>query len=516
MANYIPHDFNQNRFISISYADQLLEGTFEHTLWHIVHECLDFSAFDSRYKNDRGGRAAYNPAILFTVVIYGYYRGINSSRRLEAACRENVIFKALSCDSEPHFTTLADFISSTSDEIETLFSQVLLLCDQEGLLGKETFAIDGCKMSSNASKECSGTFDELEKKYKKLNKMANKLINQHKQADTKEAKQGCESLSDKHRNKVECLKAQARRIKEFLNTNEPRIGATGKEVQSNVTDNESAKMGGPKGTHQGYNGLAVADSKHQIVIATDTVGSVSEHEHLLPMIEAVQKRLSTMHTDEKVIKKALFLADTGFNKTSNMEQLFERGINAIVPDNKYRQRDPQFDNYERFKKTKNGKLRKVKAKQFSKEQFIYSEKEKTCICPNGETLWIKGERFLRDGKYRIAFQAPLNACRQCPLQTRCMKKPVKENGRQVEYALDEPGNHNAMDLMKALIDSPEGKTEYSERLGIIEPVFGNVRGAKKLREFTLRGRKKVSGQWKLYCLVHNMEKLIKYGILEKD
>jgi hypothetical protein len=97
-----------------------------------------------------------------------------------------------------------------------------------------------------------------------------------------------------------------------------------------------------------------------------------------------------------------------------------------------------------------------------------------------------------------------------------MKKPVKENGRQVEYALDEPGNHNAMDLMKALIDSPEGKAEYSERLGIIEPVFGNVRGAKKLREFTLRGRKKVSGQWKLYCLVHNMEKLIKYGILGKD
>ncbi len=92
MPNFIHNDFNQNRLVSISYCEQLLPDTFEHTLWHIVHECLDFSAFSKRYKNDRGGRAAYDPAILFTVVVFGYYRGINTSRRLARACRENVIF----------------------------------------------------------------------------------------------------------------------------------------------------------------------------------------------------------------------------------------------------------------------------------------------------------------------------------------------------------------------------------------------------------------------------------------
>ncbi|GAA3916767.1 hypothetical protein GCM10022277_09460 [Litoribacillus peritrichatus] len=67
----------------------------------------------------------------------------------------------MSCDSVPHFTTIANFVSSHVEEVAALFEQVLLVCDQQGLLGKELFAIDGCKMASDASKEHSGTFKEL-------------------------------------------------------------------------------------------------------------------------------------------------------------------------------------------------------------------------------------------------------------------------------------------------------------------------------------------------------------------
>jgi len=514
MPNFIPHDFNQDRFISISYEKQLPPGSFENILWHIVHECLDFSGFNKRYKNDHGGRAAYNPAILFTVVIYGYYKGINTSRRIADACRDNVIFKALSCDSEPHFTTIADFISSTTEEITELFSQVLLLCDQEGLLGKEVFAIDGCRMSSNAAKDSSGTFEELEKKYKKLNKIARGLVKKHQCDDTDDKVDSNDDRRESEINKINRLKHQANRIKTFLKENEPRIGARGQEVQSNVTDNESAKMGGSKGTDQGYNGLAAADSKHQIVIATETVGSVSEHGYLLPMIDAVRDSLKDLGTDSADIDDALFLADTGFSKLQNMIEIFNRGIKAVVPDNKYRQRDPIFENYERYKKTKNGKKRTLKPLKFDKSLFTYSENNKTCICPNGESLWIKNERIEVKEKSYIVFQAPLKACRNCPLQEQCMQSPVKLMGRQVRFSYSDSENKSAMDLMKAIIDSPEGKEKYSQRMGIIEPVFGNLRGAKKLREFTLRGSKKVNGQWKLYCMMHNLEKLIKYGGLQ--
>lgn len=65
--------------------------------------------------------------------------------------------------------------------------------------------------------------------------------------------------------------------------------------------------------------------------------------------------------------------------------------------------------------------------------------------------------------------------------------------------------------MKRRIDSPEGRRLYARRIAIVEPVFANLRHNKRLDRFTLRGREKVDTQWKLYCLVHNIEKLAKHG-----
>lgn len=86
---------------------------------------------------------------------------------MQWCCETNIIFKALSCATVPHFTTLASFVSRHADEIEALFEQVLLVCHEQGLLGNELFAIDGCKMSSDASKELSGTFKEQGEKREK-------------------------------------------------------------------------------------------------------------------------------------------------------------------------------------------------------------------------------------------------------------------------------------------------------------------------------------------------------------
>lgn len=73
-----------------------------------------------------------------------------------------------------------------------------------------------------------------------------------------------------------------------------------------------------------------------------------------------------------------------------------------------------------------------------------------------------------------------------------------------------------LDKMKRKIDSDVGRFEYSRRLGLIEPVFGNIRNTKRLNRFTLRGRRKVNAQWQMFCLVHNIEKLQRYGRLEEQ
>lgn len=91
--------------------------------------------------------------LLLKIVLLAYSKGITSSRKIEQLCRENIIFMAISANHQPHFTTIADFISSSSEAISQLFLQVLLICDSQGLIGKEMFAVDGCKISKNASKE---------------------------------------------------------------------------------------------------------------------------------------------------------------------------------------------------------------------------------------------------------------------------------------------------------------------------------------------------------------------------
>lgn len=163
MPKFINYNYDQLKMLAVSYDKQVLPGTFESSLMYLIDEKLDLTIFHTRYKNDDNGRPAYDPAILLKIVLLAYSRGITSSRQMERLCRENVLFIAISADSQPNFTTLAEFISSSKREIAQLFGQVLLICDAEGLIGKEMFAIDGCKLPSNASKEWSGTHDRLKK-----------------------------------------------------------------------------------------------------------------------------------------------------------------------------------------------------------------------------------------------------------------------------------------------------------------------------------------------------------------
>ena len=107
MARYKHYDFNQTKMIPLRFADQIQLGTFEYTLSHVVDNDLDMSLFESRYRNDYSGALAYDPAILLKIVLFAYSRGITSSRKIAQACKENVLFMALSADSQPHHSTIA-------------------------------------------------------------------------------------------------------------------------------------------------------------------------------------------------------------------------------------------------------------------------------------------------------------------------------------------------------------------------------------------------------------------------
>jgi len=517
MPRFIPYDYNQSSMVVINYEDQLVPGTFEYAIHFLIDNKLDLSIFHPRIHNDKTGRPAYDPAILLKIILFAYSRGITSSREIEWQCRNNIIFKALSCDSVPHFTTIADFVSGYPEEIGKLFEQVLLVCDEQGLLGHELFAIDGCKMPSNAAKEWSGTFKELEQKRDKIKRQIKHHMAEHRKLDKHDSRH--DEHRQRHAQAIDTLNAAHERIDEFLQHNEPRMGngKIKKEVKSNITDNESAKMTTSKGTIQGYNGLAAVDNKHQVIIDAQAFGEGQEHHTLQPILESVEATYQQLGiTSELFATDIVVTADTGFANEANMQYLHQNQINAYIPDNRFRSRDPKFQD-QKDKYGKRHQAGKQKAEGcIPASEFDFDPINETCICPAGKSLSLRRIGEDESGNQKAFFEGRLLQCRHCEIKARCMKNPQsadhrKGNGRQVSFILERKSGVTYTDWMKQRVDSSKGKAIYGQRMSTVEPVFGNIGTNKGLRRFSLRGRDKVQGQWRLYCLVHNIEKIRNYG-----
>jgi transposase len=288
--------------IPLHFRDQILSGTFEYALNYIVDNELDLKVFAPRFANDNTGAPAFDPAILLKIILYAYSRGITSSRRIAECCEDNIIFKALSCDTKPHFTTIANFISTMDKEISSLFRDVLLICTDMNLVGKTMFAIDGCKMPSYASKEWSGTTKDFEKKKEKIEKAIAHIMNRHRTDDGNE--QLPKNMEQEEKRHLEKLQRKSKKIQRWLERNKDKIGKAGQAIKSNITDNESAKMKTSRGVIQGYNGVAVVDSKHQVIVNAEAFGKGQEQELLKPIIEGTQENFKAIESKEDILKKS--------------------------------------------------------------------------------------------------------------------------------------------------------------------------------------------------------------------
>jgi transposase len=510
VSNYLDDNLNQTVLIDINYLDVLGENTFEYCLYTLLTHTLDLSEFENRYKNKKVGRKAYPPALLLRVIFYAYYRGMTSSRSIERSCKTDLKFMALAAGKTPHFTTIADFVSSNCDEMKALFHKVLMICCQSGLVGKKHFAIDGCKLPTDASKQWSGTHSQLKKKSDKLRQSAQNIIDRHLLNDGKSG----DGDNPKERQTVETLLKNAEKIDAFLAENDKRLGSGKRknEVQSNITDNESCKMTTSKGTIQGVNCQTAADESHQIIVASEVYGVGPDQSLLQPMVENIRESLGV----DVLGSGALLTADTGYSSEENMKYLYEENIDAVVPDTLHRQRDPRIAGSESVAKHKKHRqlTRNDQAKNTAKipaSEFCFNEDALSCVCPGGYEMMYHGDHFEINNKKYHRFKSMLKNCRACPLQSECMKRPLKEHGRQVSFVVKGEENKNYLDLMKQKVDSERGRKDYARRMWTIEPVFGNITSNKGINKLTLRGKAKLSCQWTMCCIMHNIEKLWRYG-----
>jgi hypothetical protein len=298
-------------------------------------------------------------------------------------------------------------------------------------------------------------------------------------------------------------------MRDWLATHsEDRRGPKGTLRKSNRTDNESAKMATGKGVIQGYTGVAAVDGAHQIIVEAQAHGTGSEQELLMPVVEALHPFLAA-HT--------VITADAGYHSEAHLRALAQMKVDALIADHDLRKRDERFATQGRYQDAPDplyDKSPQVPPPSiFPPSAFTYDPEARTCICPAGKSLYRKGRNLVTNGFIAEHFRGAKRDCVGCALRAQCLRTPETTTVRNVAFfrgrAAPAPETHTAR--MKAKIDTPAGRAQYAQRFGAVEPVFGNLCYTKGLARFTLRGRTKVDGQWKLFCLVKNIEKLAHHG-----
>lgn len=512
MARYKPADYAQGQFIPISFEKQILPGSFEYALNYVVDNKLDFSVLDGTHTNDAAGAPAYNPRVMLKIVLFAYSRGVVSSREIEAACEQNVIMMALSANTRPHFTTIAQFVRDLGPVMMDFFVDVLLYCDELDLIGKEMFAIDGCKFPSNASKEWSGTREDFEKKRQKFRATIDRHVAKHRMMDKNGLPEAVPGMRAREEKAIAVLKEKTAKIDAWLRENpEDKKGAAGKPVKSSMTDRDSAKMASSHGVIQGYNGVAAVDAKHQVIIGAEAFGSANEAAILGPMTEQVRDIFKKLG-EKNIYKTAKICADSGFHTEESMKTLFEKKIDGYVPDKLFRRRDSAFQTAPRHRSFKAliGRARAEK-KFFSADEFVFNPENGKLTCPAGKELYTKDRNFKTANGYRgTQYMAKKTDCRVCEIRSRCLRKDhspartvFKIEGRWQEETFSKK--------MIRKLESEAGRFLYGMRMGIVEPVFANFRHMIGLDRFTLRGEAKVNTQWRLFSVVHNIHKVQRFG-----
>ena len=282
-------------------------------------------------------------------------------------------------------------------------------------------------------------------------------------------------------------------------------------MQSNITDNESARIKGPHGYIQGYNGIAVADSGNQVIVAAEAIGSGAESGCLPEMLDNLEANMQMVTGKKQPLKKSLVLGDTGYFSEDNLQEAKKRNIEVLIPDPQFRKRDPGFDGREKYKDTN------VK-KYFGIDDFKYNKKEDSYICPAGKTLPYKcGIEFKTRGTRGKQYRSKKSVCSVCQLKGQCINRKEGKGEFRSLFIAEQRYDENLSEKMRKKIDNPAYRELYSRRMQIIEPVFANMAYCKGMDRFTLRTRKKVNIQWLLFTIVHNMWKCVKplslqYGI----
>jgi transposase len=278
---------------------------------HRAVDRLDLSGFEAGYVEE--GRAAYHPALLLKVWLYGYVLGITSSRRLEQRVKEDLAFRYLAGGAAPDHWTLNDFRRRHGRALNDVFTQIVEIARSLGLGRLGHVAIDSTRIAANASRDRTETKKALRAERARIRRWIRRWQKQCDASDPNEV--------PGQRIEPERMAALEERLKQIPRRLE-RLRKEGREKIS-VTDPESRFLHDRKGFTLGYT-ATVAVSEDHFILEQKVTQATTDNLTLVPTVEAVERRCR--ERPQKVS------ADSGFFKLEAIRELAQRGIDAYVPD----------------------------------------------------------------------------------------------------------------------------------------------------------------------------------------
>lgn len=449
--NLIECNREQMFLMPVSLKDWLSEG---HLAWFVLDAVatVDLSEFYLKYRSDGRGRAAYDPRMMVSLLLYAYCLGMRSSRQIERACEVDVAFRVIAGNQKPDYSTVCRFRAENEEGLGRLFTEVLRLCAEAGLVKAGVVALDGTKIKANASLAANRTPEHIEEEVRKIlaearekDEEEDRLFGESSRGDEipeglrdrsnrlARLKECSERLAMEKEEKVQCQaeKIERRQLEEASAGHRKRgrqptetaeILKEAEKAKANVTEPDSRIMKTRKGYIQGYNAQAVVD-RGQIILAANVTQEPNDVHQLHPMTEQAQQELRSVGVQEEIKSE---LADAGYWSESNV----------------------------------------VKSSSTDLEFLIATTKD-----------WK---------------------------QRKAMREQEAPRGRI-------PKDLSSRDRMERKLSTKRGKRLYKLRSQTVEPVFGQIK-TRGCDTFMRHGIQAVRSEWRLICATHNLLKLFRCAV----
>jgi transposase len=339
-------DIDQLVLLPPSVHELVPAGHLAHFVRDLVRESLDVSAILKPYTEDRGF-PPYDPTMMTALLLYAYSQGLYASRRIAKACEERVDFMAVTARQSPDFRTISDFRKRHLPALGGLFTQVLQLCQQAGLVRLGHVALDGTKIRANASKHKAMSYSRMKTAEPALAAEVAQWLARATASDAREdAAYGIDRRGDelpewvtnkqhrleKIRAAKAALEADAQDKKRTVDhpSDRPRRGRPAKNppgtphdrAQRNFTDPDSRIMKTQDGFIQGYNAQAAVDAAHQVIVAQGLTNQASDAHQLEPMLEHIRRNTGRQARE--------LSADAGYCSEHNLTALTRRHVRGYV------------------------------------------------------------------------------------------------------------------------------------------------------------------------------------------